>query len=144
MTKEELKKYLPRREPMLLVDEIEIDEQKVAHAKYHVTGDEYFLMGHFPDDPIVPGVILCEMMAQSCALLMLDDLIGNIPLYRGIDNVKFKNSVVPGDTVEIEAKLHAHKANIYFCSATLSVKGKLCVKGDLSFALIKDTRYDNK
>ena len=66
MTKEELKKYLPHREPMLLVDEIEIDEQKVAHAKYHVTGDEYFLMGHFPDDPIVPGVILCEMMAQSC------------------------------------------------------------------------------
>mgnify|MGYP003430383725 FL=1 len=57
MTREELKNYLPHREPMLLVDEIDIDENKVVHSKYHVTGEEYFLKGHFPGQPTVPGVI---------------------------------------------------------------------------------------
>ena len=125
---------------MLLVDEMTLDENHVAHSKYHVTGEEFFLKGHFPGEPIVPGVILCEIMAQSCALLMKDDLIGKLTFYTGIDKVRFKNSVRPGDTVEVEATLTLHRANIYICSATLSTNGKLCVKGELSFALLPDTR----
>lgn len=140
MNREEIKHFLPHREPMLLVDEMIIDENHVAHSTYHVNGDEFFLKGHFPGEPVVPGVILCEIMAQSCALLMKDDLIGHLPLYSGINNVRFKSSVRPGDTAEIEAKLTAHKANIYLCEAKLSVNGKLCVRGDLSFALIPDPR----
>lgn len=143
MTKEELKKYLPHREPMLLIDEATIDEDRVARSKYHVTGEEFFLKGHYPGQPVVPGVILCEIMAQSCALLLKDDLIGRIPLYAGIENVRFKNPVLPGDTVEVEAKLSNKRAMMYFCNAKLSVNGKVCALGNLSFALIDDTR-ENK
>ena len=140
MNREEIKQYLPHREPMLLVDEMTLDENHVAHSKYHVTGEEFFLKGHFPGEPVVPGVILCEIMAQSCALLMKDDLIGKLTFYTGIDKVRFKNSVRPGDTVEVEATLDVHRANLYICSAKLSVGGKMCVRGELSFALLPDTR----
>ena len=102
--------------------------------------DHFIYQAHFPGEPIVPGVILCEIMAQSCALLMKDDLIGKLTFYTGIDKVRFKNSVRPGDTVEVEATLTYHRANIYICSAVLSVGGKMCVKGELSFALLPDTR----
>ena len=143
MTKEELKEFLPHREPMLLIDECEIDEQKVAHAKYHVTGDEFFLKGHFPGEPVVPGVILCEIMAQACALLMKDDLKGKLTFYTGIDKVRFKSSVKPDDTVEVDAILTTHRANMYFCDAKLKVGDRLCVTGSLSFALTPDTRDKN-
>ena len=107
MNRDEIKQYLPHREPMLLVDEMTLDENH---------------------------------MAQSCALLMKDDLIGKLTFYTGIDKVRFKNSVKPGDTVEVEATLTYHMRNIYICSAVLSVGGKMCVKGELSFALLPDTR----
>ena len=96
MTREELKEYLPHREPMLLVDEITMDENNVAHGIYHVRGDEFFLQGHFPGQPVVPGVILCEIIAQPCALLLGDALKGKIPFYTGIDKVKFKHLGVGG------------------------------------------------
>ena len=100
MNREELKKYLPHREPMLLVDEVEIDEEGVAHAKYRIREDEFFCRGHFPGNPIVPGVIQCEIMAQSCVLLVKDEVQGKTTLYTGINNVKFKNIVRPGDLCE--------------------------------------------
>ena len=112
----------------------------MVHSKYHVTGEEFFLKGHFPGQPTVPGVILCEIMGQSCALLILDDLKDKITLYTGLDNVRFKHQVVPGDTIEVEATLSSQRANMYFCEAKATVNGKLCAKGSLSFALIEDTR----
>ncbi len=135
MTKEELKEYLPHREPMLLVDEIDIDSEGVAHAKYRIKEDEFFCRGHFPGNPIVPGVIQCEIMAQSCALLVKDELKGHTTLYTGINNVKFKNIVRPGDLCEVTAKLTGRRGMIFFTEAELRVNGKLCCRGDLSFAL---------
>ncbi len=136
MDREELKKFLPHREPMLLVDEVYIDKEGIAHAKYHVKEDEFFCRGHFPGNPIVPGVIQCEIMAQSCALLLKEEIKGKLTLYIGIDNVRFKGIVRPGDLCEVEARLTHSRGNMHFCSATLTVDGKLCCKGDLSFALV--------
>lgn len=139
MTREELKEYLPHREPMLLVDEITMDENNVAHGIYHVRGDEFFLQGHFPGQPVVPGVILCEIIAQSCALLLGDALKGKTPFYTGIDKVKFKHQVVPGDTAEITAHIEKQKGVFYFTHGELRVGGKLCVTGNFSFALIENS-----
>lgn len=136
MTKEELKEYLPHRDPMLLVDEIEIDADGVCHAKYLIKEDEFFCRGHFPGNPVVPGVIQCEIMAQSCALLVKDDIQGRTTLYAGIDKVRFKNIVKPGDLCEITAVLKNKRASLYYCQAELRVNGNLCCKGELSFALV--------
>lgn len=132
----ELKKYLPHREPMLLVDEIDIEENGICHARYRIKEDEFFCQGHFPDSPIVPGVILCEIMAQSCALLVKDEIVGKIPLYTGIDNVRFRQTVKPGDLCEVTARLKNKRGPLFFCQAALYVDGGLCCKGDLTFALL--------
>ena len=128
--------FLPHRDPMLLIDEVEMDADGVAHSKYRIKEDEFFCRGHFPGNPIVPGVIQCEIMAQSCALLVKDEIIGKTTLYRGIDNVRFKHPVYPGDLCEVTARLKNKRANVFFCEAELSVDGKLCCKGDLSFAVV--------
>lgn len=94
MNREEIKNYLPHREPMLLVDDMTI-EGDTAIGHYHVRGDEHFLQGHFPDYPVVPGVILCEIMGQCSSILMLDELPGRLTFYAGMDKVRFKNQVRP-------------------------------------------------
>ncbi|MFA5324773.1 MAG: 3-hydroxyacyl-ACP dehydratase FabZ [Bacteroidales bacterium] len=144
MTREEIKEYIPHREPMLLVDEIIIDENNVAHAKYHIKGNEFFLQGHFPGFPVVPGVILCEIMAQSCSLLVGDLLKGRTPFYTGIDKTRFKASVYPGDTVEVTAQITNKKAMMFFIKAEACVNGKVCVQSTLSFALIDNNKLDEK
>ncbi len=144
MTQEEIKTFLPHREPMLLVDSLE--EETVTNDKgevtryaigvYRVRGDEFFLQGHFPDYPVVPGVILCEMMAQSCALLLSDDLKSKRPLYTGIDKVRFKYQVRPGDTIILRSTITERRQSLIFAKAEAKVEGKLCCSGNLSFALI--------
>ena len=140
MDRKEIKRLLPHREPMLLVDEIEMIDGKV-YGKYHVKGDEFFLQGHFPGNPIVPGVILCEIMAQSCCLLIGDAMIGKIPLYTGINNVKFKTPVRPGDTVNVMAEVVRSKGVFYFttCKATNQHDEVVCM-GDTSFAIIEERK----
>ena len=137
MNREEIRQLLPHREPMLLVDEIVMDENGVAHGKYTFRGDEYFRQGHFPGNPVVPGVILCEIMAQSCALLMGDEIKGKTPMYTGMDKVKFRAPVRPGDTIEITATIERRIANFYFTKAEARVDGRLCACGSLSFALVE-------
>ena len=136
MNREELKEYVPHREPMLLIDEVEVDEQGVAHAQYRIKEDEFFLQGHFPDNPIVPGVILCEIMAQSCTMLVKDVIKGRTTLYSGLDNVRFKHIVRPRDVCKITARLVKRRGMLFFCQAELYVEEHLCCKGDLSFALV--------
>ena len=93
MNRDLIKKIIPHREPMLLIDEVDMIDD-VAIGKYTVRGDEFFLNGHFPDNPVVPGVILCEMMAQSACLLVDTGCKKFTPYYTGLKNVKFKNKVL--------------------------------------------------
>lgn len=137
MNKEEIKKILPHREPMLLVDEVELIDGK-AFGKCHIKGDEFFLSGHFPGNPVVPGVILCEMMAQSaCVLLSEGASQGMTPLFTSLDKVKFKNQVKPGDTLETQCEITRSRGSFYFAKGEGRVNGKLCVSAEFSFALIK-------
>ncbi|MCI2082048.1 MAG: 3-hydroxyacyl-ACP dehydratase FabZ [Bacteroidales bacterium] len=137
MNREEIKQFIPHREPMLLVDEAIIDGDGTVHAKYTVRGDEFFLQGHFPGHPVVPGVILCEIMAQSCAILVGDKIKEYIPMYAGINNVHFTASVFPGNTIDVSAKIIAQKGKMYFVTASASVEGKVCCKGEIAFALVE-------
>lgn len=137
MNKEEIKKILPHRDDMLLIDEAEIVDGK-AHAKRKITGEEFFLCGHFPGNPVVPGVILCEILAQSTCVLLADTMDDSVtPYFSGLNNVKFKHPVKPGDTVETECEITRAKGVFYFASGKGFVDGKLCVSADFSFALVK-------
>lgn len=136
MNREELKNYLPHREPMLLVDEAYLNEDGTAVGMYTVRGDEYFLQGHFPDFPVVPGVILCEILAQCASLLMVDELKGKRPLYTGMDNVKFRNTVHPGDKLEVHAEIVKMRPPLYRIRGNIAVDGKLCMQGEFTFALL--------
>jgi len=136
MNREEIKSILPHREPMLLVDEVELVEGS-AVGKYTVRGDEYFLQGHFPGNPVVPGVMLCEMMAQSACLLIDRDTGKFTPYYTGMNNVRFKSKVLPGDTITFKIEITNIKKPFYFMKGAGYVDGKLCVSGEFSFAVIK-------
>lgn len=85
----------------------------------------------------MPGVIQCEIMAQACALLLGDKLLGNTAYYTGMDKIKFKNKIVPGDTIEVSARLNRRKEPFYFAHAEAKVDGRLCCEGELSFALVE-------
>ena len=144
MTREEIKFYLPHREPMLLVDEVTVvkdeNDNDVAQALYYVTGYEYFLQGHFPQNPVVPGVILCEIMGQSSSILMKEELIGRTPFFTGMTDVRFKRPAVPHDTLEITARIYNRRALIFFVEASIHIKGELCASGKFTFALVDNER----
>jgi len=137
MNRDEIKNILPHREPMLLVDETELDGD-TAIGKYTVRGDEFFLQGHFPGNPVVPGVILCEMMAQSACLLVRADEGKLTPYFTGLNNVKFKEKLIPGDTITFKGKKTAQKGPFYFVKSEGFVRDKLCVTGELSFAVVRE------
>ena len=134
MDREEIKNYLPHREPMLLVDDVAV-EDGICTGHYKVRGDEFFLQGHFPGYPVVPGVVLCEIMGQCTCALLLDALPGRLTFYAGLDNVRFKNQVRPGDLITVTSHITNRRGLTFFIDAEARVDGKLCVKGSLIFML---------
>ena len=138
MDREQLKKIIPHREPMLLVDSAEMTGPLSAKSLYKVKGDEWFLKGHFPGNPVVPGVILCEMMAQSCCVILSENIKGRTPYFAGLDKVKFKNKVLPGDELETKCEVVKVRDPFYFAKASGYVSGKLCVCAEFAFALVGD------
>lgn len=135
MNREEIMKILPHREDMLLLDEVE-ERDGTAIGHYHVRGDEFFLRGHFPENPIVPGVILCEILAQTACVLMQDVMSeGKLPVYTGLNNVKFRAPVKPGDTIETRCQIKRAKHPFYFAEGKVTVADKLCVSAEFSFAI---------
>lgn len=137
MLREEIKTILPHREPMLLVDEAVLNEDGTATGYYQVRGDEFFLQGHYPENPIVPGVIQCEIMAQSACILFADKMReeGALPVYAGLDKVRFRRMVKPGDRIRVDIKLLRSCAPMYTLHGELSVDGERCASGDFSFVI---------
>ncbi len=135
MQRDEIMNILPHRTPMLLLDEV-TNDNGTAIGHYTVRGDEFFLRGHFPDNPIVPGVILCEILAQSACVLLADSMgKGQLPMYTGLDKVKFRSPVKPGDTVETRCHIKRAKHPFYFAEGTVTVGERLCVSAEFSFAM---------
>ena len=135
MTKDEIKTILPHREPMLLVEELEQDGE-FALGKYRVKWDEWFLQGHFPDAPVVPGVILCEILAQTVGILLRDKLeVGQVPMYTSMKEVRFKAPVKPGDLFQTKCRITRAKHPFYFAEGEGYVGDTLCVKSAFSFAI---------
>jgi 3-hydroxyacyl-[acyl-carrier-protein] dehydratase len=140
MNRQELEQYLPHRGAMLLVDEADVTEDGYSTGSYTVRGDEWFLQGHFPGNPIVPGVVLCEMLAQSSCTLFLARDNQVTPLYTGMDKVRFRKKVVPGDTVTFKCSLQKQAAPFYFIRGEGFVNGELCVSGEFSFAILPNAQ----
>ena len=128
ITKEDIKKYLPHREPFLFVDEVvNIDEENGIHAKKLVLEDEYLLQGHFPDNPIFPGVIIIEALGQASGILGFVKMNktpeeGSIYVLAGVDKVRFRKRVRPGDTIDLYSKVLGEKRGIwkFDCRAELN------------------------
>lgn len=133
----QIQQILPHRPPMLLVEEVNVNEDGSATGYYTVKGTEYFLQGHFPGNPIVPGVILCEMVSQaSCVLFAGMDVKGKTPMLTGINNVKFRAPVKVGDKIELHCTITRSKGPFYFLAGSASVDGKQCMRGEFSFAIV--------
>ena len=135
MNREEIMQILPHRGSMLLLDEVWLGEDGVAHGKYHARGDEWFFDGHFPGNPVMPGVVQCEIVAQASCMLFQEALKEKIALYAGIDKVRFRRMVRPGDTLELRSELIRQKLNVLVVRGEARVDGELCMSGELSFIL---------
>jgi len=129
---------IPHRYPFLLVDRIVEHEPGVrAVGIKNVTANEWYFAGHFPDYPVMPGVLVIEALAQvgAVALLSLPDNAGKLAFFAGIDKVRFKRQVRPSDTLRLECDIARMRAGVGFGSAKATVDGELVCSGELMFAV---------
>ncbi|MDD6010850.1 MAG: 3-hydroxyacyl-ACP dehydratase FabZ [Lachnospiraceae bacterium] len=137
-TTNEIMEILPHRAPFLLIDTVEeLEPGKRVVAKKCVTFNEPFFQGHFPGNPVMPGVLICEALAQAgaVAILGLDENKGKTAYFASMDKVKFKKKVVPGDVLMLEVELVKIKGPFGIAKATATVDGKVAVSGEFTFAL---------
>ena len=135
----DIQKLIPHRYPFLLVDRIvELDEvaQRIVAIK-NVTINEPYFQGHYPDRPVMPGVLQVEAMAQAVCvyLFLLPQYKGKVPLFAGIDGVRFRRQVVPGDQLRIEGQMTRMKSRVAKCQARCTVDGELVVEALLTCVL---------
>ena len=140
MNKDEIKKVIPHREPMLMIDSIlSMEEGEQIRSSFYLDPELYFFRGHFPGEPVMPGVLTVESMAQTADVLLLSmpQYAGKVPLFIGIDKVKFKRKIEPGDTIEIEArvsKVNEAKA-VVTCEAVAYKDGEVTTTGLVTLAM---------
>lgn len=140
MSLSEVHAAIPHREPFLLVDEIvECQPERIVCRK-HFTGAETFYAGHYPGQPLTPGVLLCEAALQAGAVLLsrlATASPGSVPVVTRIDGVRFKQMVRPGDTVQIEVDLVERLANAYFLKGKVTRDGLVAVRLDFAVTLAR-------
>lgn len=138
LSTQEIMNILPHRQPFLLIDTVEELESGVrAVAKKNVTFNEPFFAGHFPGNPVMPGVLIVEALAQTGAVAILSqpEWQGKTAYFAGINNAKFKQKVLPGDTLTLETEIVKIKGPIGVGQAKAFVNGKLACSAELTFAI---------
>ena len=139
LKKEEIKKIIPQREPFLMIDEVEeYIPGKMTIAYKEVKKEEWYFKGHFPENPIMPGVLIVESLAQAgaVAILSMEENKGKNALFGGIEKMKFKKIVKPGDILRLEVEIIKRKGPIGIGQATATVNGQIVAKGELTFAIV--------
>ena len=139
LNKSEIEKIIPQREPFLMIDEVEEyvpGESCVAYKNVRL--EEPYFKGHFPSNPIMPGVLIVESLAQAgaVAILSMEENKGKNAIFGGIDKIKFKKMVVPGDRLKLEVNIIKRKGPIGVGEALATVDGKVAAKGELTFAVV--------
>ena len=137
-TTKELLKILPHRQPMLLIDTLEeLEPGKRAVGKKCVSYNEPYFAGHFPGEPVMPGVLIVEALAQVGAAVMLScpEFKGKLVYFGGIEHCRFRKKVVPGDVLMLEVEMIRQKGPLGVGKATATVDGKTAVTAELTFAI---------
>ena len=140
LNSKEIQAIIPHRYPFLLVDIIiEMEPGKKAIGIKNVSAGEPFFQGHFPGNPVMPGVLILEALAQvgACTILSLDEYRGRIAYFAGIDGVKFRRMVLPGDSLRLEVELIKMTGRFGKASGRALVEGELVAEGEFMFALEK-------
>ena len=134
----EIMSIIPHRYPFLLVDKIvQLEPGKKVVGYKNVTMDEYFFQGHFPGEPVMPGVLIIEALAQTgaVAVLSLDKFKGKIAYFAGINKARFRRKVVPGDTLKLEVELIKLKGSAGIGSAVATVDGEKAAEAEIMFVI---------
>ena len=136
--KDVIETILPHREPFLLLDEVtELEAGRRVVARRQVNADDWWFPGHFPERPVMPGVLIVEAMAQAGAVAVLieEENRGRIAFFAGIDDCRFKRIVEPGDTLTLTCEIESIRGPIGRGKATAHVEGTLAARGTLTFAV---------
>lgn len=147
LNQEQIKEIIPHRDPFLLIDEVtELEPGVRVTAKKFLRPEEYWFKGHFPAQPVTPGVLMIEMLAQAGAVcaLALPENKGKIAFFAGIDKARFRGQVVPGDMLELHVEMTGQKGPIGFGKAVASVNGKKVVTAEISFAVADPKPAENE
>jgi 3-hydroxyacyl-[acyl-carrier-protein] dehydratase len=135
---EQIKNIIPHREPFIMIDKvIEMELGKSVVAEKTLTGEEDFFKGHFPGNPVMPGVLIIEALAQAgaVAVLSIEDFKGKTAYFAGINKARFKRKVTIGDTITLKVEITKIKMGIGYGEGTATVDGKLACSAEIMFAI---------